>query len=169
MPANEQLQEFGKKLLKRADLVGIGVLMLLLLTTLFFFWQETNYTAPPVTPPPPAEFVKQIPSDPYTKVQKLYMQAQTDIRKDPKSVRLVENNMFDLKTLREAGELAAKVKEPLAQAERLFGENKLEEAKKAIGDVLKVYPTYPKALDLQERILKALSTPTPTATPAPKE
>lgn len=166
---NEKQKEMLEKILKRLDLVMIGVLGSLLGLVVLMMIQEQGYTIEEVTAPSPRPWEVKLPSPQYDKVVAHMLQVQSDINKDEKVRRAVRNNMFDVKSAREATEAAKVSNEEFNRAERLFQEKKYQEAATIVDGTLARDPNHRPSQDLKKRLDAVLNPPKTgsTATPTP--
>ncbi len=162
----EKLQVFARTLLANADRTTTAVLGIICLATLGLYLQEQSRGEIQPPEPPPTPWQKPIPNDDYERLVKSYINVNEDISQDPKVRRLIEFNMFDLKSVKAEEALAKQWDAQLDEAERLMQAGKKEDALKILDSVLARKPDLVRALDLRNQIIPQPSpSPSPTATP----
>ena len=192
---NDQTKEILIKLARRLDLVVTAVLLLLLCVVILFTLRERDYqpivldtparrqwdvklpmdavvtTTPTATPVPGDEGKPVIEAEGWSRVRRLLLQANGDINKDEKARRVISVNMFDIKTVEEAGKEMEELNKRYNEAEKRFAEKNYTETLAIVNEILGKEPTHKNALDLKKRVETLLATPTPapaaTPTPAP--
>ena len=171
---NEQLAVIGKKLVKRLDLVGIGVFVALLVASGYVFYMEENYQPEEVDTPPQPEWTRSLPSPELDTTVAQFVGRPTDIQQDIEIRRLVENNMFDLKSVKSQQEREQQIRQDFVQAQTLFNEKNYDEALVLVERVLSQNASHTKALELKQKIQEAKAsvpaeaTPAETGTPVPE-
>ncbi|MCB2154517.1 hypothetical protein KQI84_06495 [bacterium] len=155
----EKLILLGKKLMKRADRVAIVLFLALLLATGYIWFRETNTTIPPPEPTQLKPWNQAIPSPEYENVVDQLMQDQTDITQDPDVRIIVQNNMFDLKSVRSQAEQERQIRQDYQEAERMFLSSDYDGALERLNTILQQNPNHTKALELKQRIEDALAPP----------
>lgn len=188
---NDQMKEILTKLSRRLDLVVTGVLLLLLCVVVLFYIQESSYqpqaletparrqweiklpmaaiaTVTPTATPIPGEEKKPVAeAEGWSKVERLLVKANGDINKDDKARRVIAVNMFDIKTVEEAGKEMEELNKRYNEAEKRFSEKNYTEALAIVNEILAKEPTHKNAQDLKKRVESLLATPTPAVTPTP--
>ncbi len=163
---NEQLQQFGRKILANADLFATGVLFVILVIMIVLFFHERSQVPDEPPNPPRRVLEERLPNEDFIKLETKYLKARTDIREDPLLRGLVDYNMFDLKSVKKQEEIERELDQRVEQAARLISDKKDEEALSILKAVLAQKPNHVRALDLKNRIAPE-PTPTPVETPAP--
>jgi hypothetical protein len=158
---NEQVEIIGKKLLKRADLVATGLLVGLLVLVGSLYLQEASATLPEYSPPGAPPWNEQIPSAEFSKVEEQFLKAQPAIAEDTRIRRIVQLNMFDLKSVRSQRELEAEISREFSQAEQLFQQQDYDGALQRLDSILQRNPDHTRSLELKKRIEEARNPATP--------
>ncbi len=160
----EKLQNFIKILLTNADRTVTALLGLILLAMIGLYAREQTRTETPPPEPPAKPFDTKLPNEDYERLVSSYIQVNEDITQDPDSRRLIEHNMFDLKSVKEQEELAKQLDSQVDQAERLIQQGQTDEAAALLDTVLRSNPDHVRALDLLNQIRPSPS-PSPSPTP----
>jgi len=163
---NDKTREILNKSLKRLDLVTIGVLLVLLGTVGYLVLAEQGYTTTETEPPAPRPWVYKLPvpgKTPEAESLKAYQRVEANILKvdgninnDNDARRIIQNNMFDLKTIQENTQLAEQLKKQYDEAEKLFAEKKFAESLVIVNDILSKDPRRREAEDLKRRLETAM-------------
>lgn len=188
---NEQTRELLMKLTRRLDLVVTLVLLLLLGTVLLMAYQESNYNAlapekpprrqweiklplneiatvtPTATPVPGEEGKPVVEAEGWNRVQRLLIDANPDINRNEQARRIIAVNMFDIKTVEEAGKEMEELNKRYNEAEKRFSEKNYTEALAIVNEILGREATHRNALEMKKRLESLLATPTPAVTPTP--
>jgi len=165
---NEKLMEFLQKLLKRLDLVAIGILAILLVVVGYVVLiSEGGFKVPDPETPTINELVDQVAAQPFLdRLNKAYPDSVTPLQEVPQLRILIQNDLFSLKAVKQAEEARKGLSEDYKRAEALFVGQKLAESEAIIDGILAKDASHPEARDLKKRIVQA-RTSTPTPTPAP--
>ncbi|MEQ8820744.1 MAG: hypothetical protein RLY93_10900 [Sumerlaeia bacterium] len=148
----EKLQEIGQLLLKRMDQVAIVVFLALLVAAGYVFLQEQNDQVPEIMLTNPAPFQNKVEGENLEEIQDQMIDTPEGIRNDPELRRVVQINMFDLKSVREASAQERQLREQFTTAERLAEEGNTQAAIRALNDILRVNPDFTQAAELKERL-----------------
>ena len=169
---NDQTREILNKLLKRLDLVTLAILFILLGSVGYLVLAEQGYTTAETESPPPKPWTYKLPipgktPDPealkaYNRVEANIIKGDGNINNDPEARRIIQNNMFDLKTIQENTQLAEQLNKQYNEAEKLFAEKKFAESLVIVNDILSKDPRRREAEDLKRRLETAMK---PAGTP----
>lgn len=102
---NEKLQEILRVLLKRLDLVTIGLLIVIGVTISYLVMvREGNTQIETVEKPPPAPLVDKFKDNTVLlRLERFFPDAPPPLAEDPKLRVVVQNDMFSVKALGEGG------------------------------------------------------------------
>lgn len=147
------MKEILEKLAKRLDLVTLGGLVLFLVIAITLLLKEQNYQLPQLEDPAPRDWDNKFKENKnYTFLTKNYIEIQPDINKDETARRVIQNNMFDLKSVAESTEGAEESNRAYNQAEKLFQEKKYADARRVLDQVLARDPNHKESQDLKRKI-----------------
>ncbi len=147
----DQLELLGKKLQKRLDLIGIVLFVALLLVVGFFYQKEQQFELDEVQPPPPRPWDVKIPNDSYNKVMASFTGTQTDILKDDRARRLIQFNMFDLRSVQNEAERERAIAPLFNEAQKMYDAKDYDGALQKLDEILQRYPTHYRSLDLKKK------------------
>lgn len=162
----ELMQEYGKLLLKRLDLVTISVVTALLITVSYMvLLQEGSWTVETPEAPAPKPWREALPGPEVEALRRTFPAQATPLAQDDKLRVLVQNDMFTLRAARESGDARGRFNEEYRQAEALYLAGQREQALAIVERILAQDPTNASARDLRTRL--GGGAPAPPATPVP--
>ncbi|CAN5405403.1 hypothetical protein BH09SUM1_BH09SUM1_17720 [soil metagenome] len=177
---NDRQKEILLKLYKRLDLVVTGVLILLLVYGGYLILAEKNYTAAELPAPAPRAPEYRIPvagvpnvtNADYDEIIANYVKTNPDINADEKARRIIQNNMFAMKSAEETQAIREEMNALYNQAERAEQAGRYDESRKLVSDILSRDPSNALAKQLRDKMdareKAAAATPAaPGAVPPP--
>lgn len=159
----ERLQEILQLLLKRLDLTTLGVLVVLLVLCGYLIMAERNHILPPPDQPSRRQFTLKLPDpqDPERDAQNLeqweefqdnFLRGEIEIERTERGIRLVRNNMFEIKSAEEREADREALNASVREAEQIFRQDRLEDALAIVEEVLRQDRTHRGAADLRRQI-----------------
>lgn len=176
---NERYKELLLKLAKRLDLVALGVLAFLLILSGWLYLREEGYIIDQPPAPPPRTWQTKLPIEKAGNVDEAtskivqnitssIIKTSANINDDEVARRMIVNNMFDIKSVKEQAQVQKELNEGYNEAEKLFQGGKLNEALAKVNGILQMDPRHKPSLELKARLEEMLKGPAPAeATPAP--
>src|SRR5690606_31853279 len=92
-------------------------------------------------------------------VKGAFIEAPPRIQEDPRAIRVIQYNMFDIKSVQEAQEAQRQINEMLNEAERLLRAGQAQQARNLVDQILERDPLSDRATELREMIEEQLNPP----------
>lgn len=160
---NEKLANAIRWIKNHLDRVVVGFVVVMFLLQVLLFMQDRNQRPPDPPDLPPVALPELIEPEHAKLVESTYGEAKGD-QQTQWIENLVKFNMFDIKQVRTREDIDREIAEKLREADRLYGQNKKEDALKIVDEILIMDRNVTKAIDLKAKI-EAEIKPAPTPNP----
>jgi len=157
---NGQFLLVQDKLRGKLDRVIVIVFLLFLVGIIYAYLHEQSVTIEPPPRPKKESLEEYLPNNEYEKVIQLFNE-NSDLEKDESFISLGRFNVFDYKTVRDHEIILKEMNQKFAQAQQLYNDDKYEEARGILKNILTVWPAHINSQDLLKKIDEQLSASSP--------
>ncbi|MFH0794273.1 MAG: hypothetical protein V2A74_09615 [bacterium] len=165
----EKLLALWKKIKSNVDRSVLIFFCILFAMMALIYIHEVTRPQPDWVEPTPVDLPVLLPSSNYQKIMGFMAKPESqspELEKDETYAIIGKFNMFDVKTVKDAETLEKEANEKMKTARKAFDEERYQEAKQLVNEVLVVLPSHLEANALKQQIAAKLNPP-PVATPTP--